>query len=454
MFWMWASVNMALKVGAGMEAWPLSGPLYIPIITFGCITPTTRKVDWLIWTVLPTGSSLPKRFSASSSPSTTTRRLSVPSISSTNRPPSRGMMLRISPKDGSTPRTRALTVLAPWATGTRLAYSRLTLASSGMRAASSSASSSVNEMLRPEGRPMQARVVAPGQSTPMPSPMPREFRWNERFMPSPNESSSTIDSVPQAMAMTVRPMRLRLRAASTRNSRQTSSSSVALISGQLQRDHGVEQRGPPRREVAREQPDHAQQGGGGEDHDGGGLRRAHVLVERGGEHRDHAQRDQEAEHAPHGGEGERLHQELAEDEARLGPHRELDPDLARPLLHHHVHDVGDADPAHDEGEGADHAQEGAEHAEEHAEELLALRGVPHADGFLVLGVELEPAAEHLVDLARHLRHQRRVPGLEDDVVDVAVGEEAAVGRLRHEGLVLVAPAVARVLGLLPPHPDH
>ena len=42
-------------------------------------------------------------------------------------------------------------------------------------------------------------------------------------MPSPKESSSTMDSVPQAMAMTVRPMRLRLRAASTRKRRQTRS---------------------------------------------------------------------------------------------------------------------------------------------------------------------------------------------------------------------------------------
>ena len=42
-------------------------------------------------------------------------------------------------------------------------------------------------------------------------------------MPSPKESSSTMDSVPQAMASTVRAMRLRLRAASTRKSRQTRS---------------------------------------------------------------------------------------------------------------------------------------------------------------------------------------------------------------------------------------
>jgi hypothetical protein len=136
-----------------MEACPLSGPLYMPIMTLGCITPTTRNVDWLITTVLPTGSSFPKRSVASSSPSTTVRRLSALSMSLRKRPPVCGMMLRIAPKEGSTPRTRAFTVLVPRATGTRFEYSRLMLRISGMRAPSSSASSSVKEMARPEGRP-------------------------------------------------------------------------------------------------------------------------------------------------------------------------------------------------------------------------------------------------------------------------------------------------------------
>ena len=57
---------------------------------------------------------------------------------------------------------------------------------------------------------MKARVVAPGQRTPMPSPMPARPLLNERFRPSPKESSSTIESVPQAIASTVRTMRLRL----------------------------------------------------------------------------------------------------------------------------------------------------------------------------------------------------------------------------------------------------
>jgi hypothetical protein len=205
---------------------PLSGPLYIPIITFACITPTTRNVDWLICTVRPIGSAVPKRSLASSSPRNTTRLFSARSASSMNRPPALGMRLRMGPKEGSTPRTRALTDFAPTLTGTRREYSRLMAASSGMRAFSSSMSSSVNWICRPEFRPAHARVVAPGHSTPMPSPIPRTVRWKARFMPSPKESSITIDRVPQAMASTVRAMRLRLWAASARKSRHTIATSA------------------------------------------------------------------------------------------------------------------------------------------------------------------------------------------------------------------------------------
>jgi hypothetical protein len=117
------------------------------------MTPTTRKVDWLIWTVLPTGSSLPKRSVASSSPRNATRRFSRRSRSFGKRPPAAGMRLRIGPKEGSTPRTRTLTLLLPRVTGANLLYSRLTEAISGMRAPMISASSSVNCIVRPEGRP-------------------------------------------------------------------------------------------------------------------------------------------------------------------------------------------------------------------------------------------------------------------------------------------------------------
>ena len=52
---------MDLKVEEGIEGWFRSGPLYIPIWIFFWATPTTRNTDWLIWTVRPTTSSLPKR---------------------------------------------------------------------------------------------------------------------------------------------------------------------------------------------------------------------------------------------------------------------------------------------------------------------------------------------------------------------------------------------------------
>jgi hypothetical protein len=163
----------------------------------------------------------------------------------------------------------------------------------------------------------------------MPSPIPRELRWNERFMPSPKERSSTMDSVPQAMAMTVRPMRLRLRAASTRNRRQTRSSSAGLIAqASFRATTGIEQRGPAGREIAGEEADDAQERGRGEDDEGGGLGRAHVFVELGREDGDDAERDQEPEEPPTAVRVIVSDQELAEDEARLGPHRELDPDLA------------------------------------------------------------------------------------------------------------------------------
>ncbi len=50
--------------------------------------------------------------------------------------------------------------------------------------------------------------------------------------------------------------------------------------------------------------------------------------------------------------------------------------------------------------------------------------------------------------------QGGVFGLEDEVLDVTLGEEAAEGRVGDEGLVLVAPGVARVLELLLHDPDH
>ena len=144
---------MALKVVAGMRAWFLSGPLYMPICTLGCITPITVNVDWLICRVLPTASLVPKRSLASSSPRKITRRFSARSRSFRKRPPGCGSWLRISPKSGSTPQMRALTVFVPTVRPRRRWYSGLTRAISGMRARSRAESSSRKLMGRPEGRP-------------------------------------------------------------------------------------------------------------------------------------------------------------------------------------------------------------------------------------------------------------------------------------------------------------
>ena len=144
---------MARNVVAAMVAWFLSGPEYMPIMILGAITPTTRNVDWLICTVWPTGFASPKRSFASSSPRKMLRRFSAMSSSSMKRPPGCTNWLRISPKLGSTPRIRALTVLVPRGRPRRREYSRLTACRVGTRASSSSASSSRSCTLRPEGRP-------------------------------------------------------------------------------------------------------------------------------------------------------------------------------------------------------------------------------------------------------------------------------------------------------------
>ena len=139
------------------------------------------------------------------------------------------MWLRISPKSGSTPQMRAFTVFAPTVRPRRRWYSALMRAISGTRARRSAVSSSRKLTGRPAGSPSKGFFVAPGQSTAMPSPMPLVFLWNERFKPSPKDSRSTIERVPQAMASTVRAMRLRCRAASWAKSRRMSPSSAPSV---------------------------------------------------------------------------------------------------------------------------------------------------------------------------------------------------------------------------------
>ncbi len=136
-------------------------------------------------------------------------------------------MFRISPNSGSTPRRRVLTLFVPTVMGTNFAYSTDRSAISGMRERRRAGSSSLIGMGRPEGRPIQARVVAPGHTTAMFSPIPRDPFPNERLRPSPKESRRTIERVPQAMARTVRTILFVWWPRSARKRRQTSASSAA-----------------------------------------------------------------------------------------------------------------------------------------------------------------------------------------------------------------------------------
>ncbi len=117
-------------------------------------------------------------------------------------------------------------VFVPTAIGTHRENSMLSAAISGMRLRSRSGSSSLSGMGRPEGSPMYARVVAPGQTTAMPSPIPREPLAKERFRPSPKLRRRTIESVPQAMARTVRTILFVWWPRSARKRRRTRASSA------------------------------------------------------------------------------------------------------------------------------------------------------------------------------------------------------------------------------------
>ena len=209
-------------------AWFLSGPLYIPIMTFVCMTPITRKVDWLIWTVLPTTSCVAEEVLGELVAQEDHPALLVAGRgrSGSGRRPG-GCWLRISPKSGSTPRMRAFTVLVPTVRPRRRAYSRLIESDLG-HAGPQQVGVLVAEARRggPRAGPCRPGSWPPARAPPMPSPMPRVLLWNERFKPSPKESSSTMERVPQAMASTVRAMRLRWRAASCAKSRKTRASSA------------------------------------------------------------------------------------------------------------------------------------------------------------------------------------------------------------------------------------
>ena len=117
-------------------------------------------------------------------------------------------------------------LFVPTVMGTYFAYSTDSSSISGIRERRRAGSSSLIGMGRPEGRPIQARVVAPGHTTATFSPIPREPLDSDRLRPSPNERRRTIDSVPQAMARTVRTILFVWWPRSARKRRQTRASSV------------------------------------------------------------------------------------------------------------------------------------------------------------------------------------------------------------------------------------
>ena len=72
-------------------------------------------------------------------------------------------------------------LFVPTVMGTYFAYSTDSSSISGMRERRRAGSSSLIGTGRPEGRPMKARVVAPGHTTAMPSPIPRDPLEKARF---------------------------------------------------------------------------------------------------------------------------------------------------------------------------------------------------------------------------------------------------------------------------------
>ena len=117
-------------------------------------------------------------------------------------------------------------LFVPTVMGTNFAYSTDSSSISGIRERRRAGSSSLIGMGRPEGRPIQARVVAPGHTTATFSPIPRDPLDSDRFRPSPKERRRTIERVPQAMARTVRTILFVWWPRSARKRRQTRASSV------------------------------------------------------------------------------------------------------------------------------------------------------------------------------------------------------------------------------------
>src|SRR5436305_7195185 len=206
-----------------MKIRSLSRCWYDEFCSLGRITPTTVNGAPPRNTCCPTTASSPNSSLASSSPSTATRLRSARSRSLMKRPPASGMMLRIRPYTGRMPvmagaaaftprRTRALCVM----------NSGLMYWISATSRASSGTSSGRSRIGRPSPNPANGFVVRPPQRMTIRSPRP----WNRfrvcRSRPTPNASSTTTATVPQAIPSTVREVRSFCARRSAKNSRHTS----------------------------------------------------------------------------------------------------------------------------------------------------------------------------------------------------------------------------------------
>src|ERR1700704_4227395 len=160
---------------------------------------------------------------ASSLPSTATRLRSATSRSLMNRPPASAMMLRMSPYAGTMPVTAGVAALTPRRTRALCVMnSGLMYSISATSPAMSGASSGRSRMGRPSPKPANALVVRPPKRMTIRSPSPWKRLMVCRSRPTPNASSTTTATVPQAIPRTVREVRSFCARRSARNSRHTS----------------------------------------------------------------------------------------------------------------------------------------------------------------------------------------------------------------------------------------
>ena len=263
-------------------------------------------------------------------------------------------------------------------------------------------------------------------------------------------------SVPQAMAATVRTIRLRwMRAAVRKSLRMTRASAEAArkvhrrsASTGLSRRRGAP--GSSRR-AARSGRD---TGGGAGDHrreDRG----ADVFLEaEQREHRAQHPRRWRTHRPADGGDGQCLEQELADDVATAAPMAIFMPiSLVRSSTTTYMMLLTPIPPTTSVS-APTMPRNSRKSEEEGVEELHLLGGVPHPDRLLVDGIELVRAGQGGDDLLLGRRTWRRFSTWKTKLSTSLATVEGAEGGRRDDRLVLVAPVVVGVLGLGLHDPDH